>query len=63
MVDEEGVSIPGAVVRVQGVDKETHTSTRGEYWRILVPGEYRFKVCIHGGALEDSSPKGSIGLR
>jgi carboxypeptidase D len=30
----------GVRVVVEGVDKPVHTSERGEYWRLLVPGRY-----------------------
>ena len=40
VVDEEGSALPGARVRIAGVDKEIVTTDRGEYWRLLVPGTY-----------------------
>ena len=36
-----------AVVVVEGKDKDLLTSSRGEWWRILVPGTYR--VWAHKG--------------
>ena len=40
VVDEEGVPLAGAKVRIAGVDKEIVATERGEYWRLLVPGTY-----------------------
>ena len=40
VVDEEGVGIPNAMVKVKGNDKWVKTSKRGEYWKILTPGNY-----------------------
>jgi len=43
--DSSGNPIPGAVVTV--VDREDFTSTttpRGEYWRLLLPGQYNLQV-------------------
>lgn len=40
VVDEEGSALPGARVRIAGIDKEIVTTDRGEYWRLLVPGTY-----------------------
>ena len=31
----------GAQVMVEGGDKGTVTSDRGEYWRLLLPGHYK----------------------
>ena len=44
MVDIEGVPVLDARVRIKGIDKEVITSHTGEYWRILIPGEYLIKV-------------------
>eukprot|EP00092_Neocalanus_flemingeri_P014781 GFUD01015952.1.p1 GENE.GFUD01015952.1~~GFUD01015952.1.p1 ORF type:complete len:524 (+),score=122.63 GFUD01015952.1:177-1748(+) len=40
VVDEVGVPLAGAKVRISGVDKEIVATERGEYWRLLVPGTY-----------------------
>ncbi len=44
VVDIEGVPVLDARVRIKGIDKEIITSHTGEYWRILIPGEYLIKV-------------------
>ena len=44
---QAGVPVAGAVVVVKGRDKDLVTSTRGEWWRLLVPGSYT--VWAHSG--------------
>merc|ERR1719510_761851 len=41
VLDTRGFPVCGAQVMVEGVDKVTVTSERGEYWRLLLPGQYR----------------------
>ena len=41
VVDAEGRAVPGARIRVEGMEKETSASPRGEYWRLLRPGVYK----------------------
>ena len=41
VLDSLGNGVAGAQVMVEGVDKVTVTSERGEYWRLLLPGLYR----------------------
>ena len=41
VVDAEGKAVPGARIRVEGMEKETSASPRGEYWRLLRPGVYK----------------------
>ena len=40
VTDAAGEAVAGAVVRVRGRTKDVVTSSRGEYWRLLVPGNY-----------------------
>ena len=42
---QDGKPVAEAVVVVEGKDKDLLTSSRGEWWRILVPGTY--KVWAH----------------
>lgn len=39
--------IVGAVVEVVGRRHSTKTTALGEYWRILLPGDYVLKVCVY----------------
>ena len=41
VLDTRGLPVAGAQVMVEGVDKVTVTSDRGEYWRLLLPGQYK----------------------
>ena len=40
VVDQNGKAVEGAKVEVEGIDKKTVTSKRGEFWRLLLPGTY-----------------------
>uniref|UniRef100_T1J6F0 Peptidase M14 domain-containing protein n=1 Tax=Strigamia maritima TaxID=126957 RepID=T1J6F0_STRMM len=44
ILDEGGDAIPLAVVFVEGINYNVTTSSRGEYWRLLVPGFYNVHV-------------------
>ena len=43
-MDEVGQPVEGASVEVMGRDKETRTSRRGEFWRLLLPGTYTMRA-------------------
>ena len=45
ILNEKGDFIPNATVKVQGNGKSVKTTKRGEYWKILPPGNYTL-VCI-----------------
>lgn len=47
-VDGEGVPIALAEMRIRNRDVGFKSSTRGEYWRILLPGDYIIEVCKGG---------------
>ena len=38
--DTDGRAIAGAMVKVKGNGKKIKISKRGEYWKILTPGNY-----------------------
>jgi hypothetical protein len=40
--------IADARVVVEGIEKNITTTARGEYWRLLVPGEYTLQVFAEG---------------
>jgi len=42
--DSSGTPIANAKVRVQGVNHDVVTSSKGEYWRLLTPGTYTVSV-------------------
>uniref|UniRef100_A0A182J566 Peptidase M14 domain-containing protein n=1 Tax=Anopheles atroparvus TaxID=41427 RepID=A0A182J566_ANOAO len=44
VTDSAGYPIKDADVIVSGVDRNVRTTDRGEYWRLLVPGEYNIRV-------------------
>ena len=39
--DRDGSGVPGAVVMVDGINKNVTSTEKGEYWRLLAPGAYR----------------------
>ena len=41
---ENGTIAPNADIIVANIDKIITTSSRGEYWRLLVPGKYRIQA-------------------
>lgn len=48
ITDSNGTPIPDAKVRVQGRSFSFRSSKRGEFWRVLLPGEYILEVKANG---------------
>lgn len=48
VTDEDGNGIEGAQVVVVGVEHNVTTTSRGEYWRLLLPGHYNLVVTAWG---------------
>ncbi|KAL0266576.1 UNVERIFIED_CONTAM: hypothetical protein PYX00_009080 [Menopon gallinae] len=46
--DDKNQPIEGAKIVVDGIDHDIVTSSRGEYWRLLVPGNYQIRAKAHG---------------
>ena len=46
--DEEGSTVSKAKIRVVGIDHDITATEEGEYWRLLVPGEYQLLVLASG---------------
>ncbi|XP_053669829.1 carboxypeptidase D isoform X3 [Anopheles nili] len=44
VTDSAGYPIKDADVIVNGIDRNVRTGERGEYWRLLVPGQYNVRV-------------------
>ena len=40
-----GHPVPKAAIKVTGNEKSVTTTTDGEYWRLLLPGNYTMSVC------------------
>ena len=47
--------ISGAAVEIEGRDHPTTTTALGEFWRVLLPGNYTIKV-TYGTSLDKTSP-------
>ena len=41
---KDGEPIEGAKIEVQGNPHFVHTTKRGEYWRLLAPGDYKIRA-------------------
>jgi carboxypeptidase D len=48
VTDEDGNGVEGAEVVVVGVERNVTTTSRGEYWRLLLPGSYNLTVIAWG---------------
>lgn len=48
VTDQNGNAVEGAQVRVEGVGKHVTTTSRGEYWRVLLPGRYKIRAVGNG---------------
>lgn len=48
VVDQEGHAVPDATVQVEGIPHTVFSAADGDYWRLLVPGEYRVSVFKKG---------------
>ena len=48
MKDEDGYPVPNATVTVDEIDHTVTTTDRGEYWRLLLDGEYHIQVFAPG---------------
>nr|XP_012803042.1 adipocyte enhancer-binding protein 1 isoform X1 [Jaculus jaculus] len=48
VTDEQGVPIANATISVNGINHGVKTASRGDYWRILNPGEYRVTAQAEG---------------
>jgi len=44
-----GLPVAGAVVEIVGRRHSAKTTALGEYWRVLLPGDYVLKVCKFPG--------------
>ncbi|GBP39104.1 Carboxypeptidase D [Eumeta japonica] len=48
VVDAKGDAVKGAFIKVQGVAHPVKTTNLGEYWRLLVPGQYNITAIAPG---------------
>lgn len=55
VTDNEGQPIRQAVIHVEGINHNITTTERGEFWRLLVPGDYIF--CVHAQGYVSSPPE------
>ena len=46
--DENGKAASGAKILVEGNDKSVETTERGEYWRLLSPGQHKIRAVGEG---------------
>lgn len=44
VIDQAGEPIPQAVISVDGIGKNVTSTSRGEFWRLLVAGNYTLRV-------------------
>ena len=60
VVDKAGRPVEGASVEVEGIDKKTVTNERGEFWRLLMPGEYQVSASKTDGVWVTASEKVTV---
>ena len=48
VADTNGLSIPGATLKIKGRKIPFKASNRGEFWRILLPGHYVLQITAKG---------------
>lgn len=53
--DTRGVSIPGAVLKIKGRKIPFKASNRGEFWRIILPGQYVLQVTAPGYQMHEQN--------
>ena len=46
--DKEGLAISNAIIKIKGRDHDITVTEEGEYWRLLVPGEYQLSASAPG---------------
>ena len=46
--DEDGYAVPNATITVDNIDHDVKTTTRGEYWRLLMNGTYYVSASAPG---------------
>lgn len=54
VLDSKSKGVPGAKFQVSGISKDVVTTSRGEYWRLLVPGTYHVTVEAAGYVASES---------
>uniref|UniRef100_A0A0K8SAU1 Peptidase M14 domain-containing protein n=1 Tax=Lygus hesperus TaxID=30085 RepID=A0A0K8SAU1_LYGHE len=62
---EDGTPVPQAAIEIIGIDHKIYSTDRGEYWRLLTPGQYSMKVSAprcHNVTLPVTVTKGSTTL-
>lgn len=48
VTDQNGKPVANATINVKGIDHVTHSAALGDYWRLLLPGEYLISVSKDG---------------
>jgi carboxypeptidase D len=48
VTDQNGQPIANATIHVKMIDHDTHSTKHGDYWRLLLPGEYSVSVSKKG---------------
>ena len=51
--DANNNPVASAMIVVEGIDKPINTTSRGEYWRLLAPGNYRARAMNSDGKFSD----------
>jgi len=55
VVDSNGWGVAGAIVSVEGIEKNVTSSRRGEYWRLLLPG-FNYTLMASAPGFSESDP-------
>ncbi len=46
VLDLQGRPLPGAEIKIKGIDHTIRATGQGDYFRLLAPGQYEVRLCM-----------------